>query len=208
MTMDFHAIEQALARGADQQIGQYRLDLDTSTWWWSSQTYQMHGFEPGEVVPTTELILAHKHPDDRDRVRSILQEARRTGEPFSSVHRIMDAHGKERVLVIVGQGRRDRDTGRVRELMGYFVDVTRTVQARAHDQAHDHIRAAAATRGPIEQAKGIITGALGIGPEDSFQILKRCSNDKNVALRDLAQLVVDEATHGRGGADHIRQLLG
>ena len=47
MSVDDHAIEHALARGASQQIGRYRLDLATGTWWWSSETYRVHGFEPG-----------------------------------------------------------------------------------------------------------------------------------------------------------------
>ncbi len=207
MTTDFHALEQALARGAEQNIGQYRLDLATSRWWWSPETYRMHGFEAGEVVPTTELISAHKHPDDRDRVRTMLEEACRTGEPFSSVHRIMDAHGKQRSLVIVGQGRRDRDTGEVSELMGYFIDITRTVKAHAQEQTRRDIQASVATRGPIEQAKGIVTGALGVDPEESFQMLKRASNDQNVPLRDLSRLVVDEASCGRASAEHVTNLL-
>ncbi|SDG20660.1 hypothetical protein SAMN04487781_4008, partial [Cellulosimicrobium cellulans] len=41
-------------RDAGQKIGQFRLDLGTGTWWWSSETYRVHGFEPGDVVPTTE----------------------------------------------------------------------------------------------------------------------------------------------------------
>ncbi|MGW6226775.1 PAS and ANTAR domain-containing protein [Cellulosimicrobium cellulans] len=196
--MDDHAIEHALARGASQQIGQYRLDLATGTWWWSSETYRVHGFEPGEVVPTTELVLAHKHPDDRDRVRQILDEARATGETFSSVHRIMDARGKERYLVIVGQGRRDPVTGMVVELLGYFVDITSTVAAGGEERAHRDIAAAAAGRGPIEQAKGILVATHGVDPDEAFGLLKRASNDKNVRLRDLAR-VVDEAT--RSGAD-------
>ena len=28
--------------------------------------YLLHGFEPGEVVPTTELMMAHKDVGDRD----------------------------------------------------------------------------------------------------------------------------------------------
>ncbi|MFF2834041.1 PAS and ANTAR domain-containing protein [Cellulosimicrobium cellulans] len=199
MSVDDHAIEHALARGASQQIGRYRLELATGTWWWSSETYRVHGFEPGEVVPTTELVLAHKHPDDRDRVRQILDEARATGEPFSSVHRIMDARGKERYLVIVGQGRRDPVTGMVVELLGYFVDITSTVAAGGEERAHRDIAAAAAGRGPIEQAKGILVATHGVDPDEAFGLLKRASNDKNVRLRDLARVVVDEAT--RSGAD-------
>ncbi|MFD4991428.1 PAS and ANTAR domain-containing protein [Cellulosimicrobium cellulans] len=199
MSLDDHAIEHALARGASQQIGQYRLDLATGTWWWSSETFRVHGFEPGEVVPTTQLVLAHKQPDDRERVRQILDEAQTTGDPFSSVHRIMDARGKERYLVIVGQGRRDPGTGEVVELLGYFVDITSTVAAGGEERAHRDIAAAAAGRGPIEQAKGILVATHGLDPDEAFGLLKRAPNDKNVRLRDLARVVVDEAT--RSGAD-------
>ncbi|MDF2805769.1 MAG: hypothetical protein K0S43_715 [Cellulosimicrobium sp.] len=208
MSVDDHAIEHALARGAGQQIGQYRLDLATGTWWWSSETFRVHGFEPGEVVPTTQLVLAHKHPDDRERVRQILDEARATGEPFSSVHRIMDARGKERYLVIVGQGRRDPDTGEVVELLGYFVDITSTVAAGGEERAHRDIAAAAAGRGPIEQAKGILVATHGVDPDEAFGLLRRASNDKNVRLRDLARVVVDEATRsGENCAERVAALL-
>jgi PAS domain-containing protein len=208
MSVDDHAIEHALARGAGQQIGQYRLDLATGTWWWSSETFRVHGFEPGEVVPTTQLVLAHKHPDDRERVRQILDEARATGEPFSSVHRIMDARGAERYLVIVGQGRRDPDTGEVVELLGYFVDITSTVAAGGEERAHRDIAAAAAGRGPIEQAKGILVATHGVDPDEAFGLLRRASNDKNVRLRDLARVVVDEATRsGENCAERVVALL-
>ena len=82
------------------------------------------------------------------------------------------------------------------ELLGYFVDVTRTVATQAQERARRAIAAAAASRGPIEQAKGVITAAFGVDPEESFALLRRASNDRNVRLRDFAQLVVDEARHG------------
>jgi len=194
MSVDHEAIEMALARGADQAIGQYRLDLTTGQWWWSSETFRLHGFEPGEVVPTTALVLAHKHPEDRDRVRRTLDRARSTGEPFSSVHRIMDARGRERSLVVVGQGCRDRVSGEVVELVGYFVDVTQVIAARAQSRAQQDIAAAAESRGPIEQAKGMVAMACGVSLDDAFAVLKRASNDRNVRLRDLARDVVEEGT--------------
>lgn len=173
--------------------GQFRVDLATDVWWWSPETYRLHGFEPGEVVPTTSLVLAHKHPDDRDRVRDLLEQARADGLPFSSLHRIMDARGAERVLVLVGEVRRD-DTGRLVELVGSFVDVTVAVRERAEQQAARDIAAAARSRGPIEQAKGVVAAALGVGTEQAFGLLKRVSNDRNVRLRELSRRVVEEGT--------------
>lgn len=204
MSIDTLAIEQALARGPRQRIGRYRLDLGTGRWWWSDETFLMHGFRPGEVVPTTELVLAHKHPDDRDRVRSVLETARATGEPFSSMHRIMDARGRERSLVVVGQGRRSPHDGQVAELVGYFVDVTDVVARQAQARAEAEIRAAGTTRGPIEQAKGVVAMVHGVSPDEAFEVLRRASNDRNVALRDLAGEVV--GTAWAGGPDPMARV--
>ena len=201
MSVDDHAIDPSLTRETGQKIGQYRLDLKTGAWWWSSETYRVHGFEPGDVVPTTELVLAHKHPDDREHVRAVLDHAEATGEPFSSVHRIMDAHGVERYVVLVGQGRRDRESGEVVELLGYFVDITTTVAGRAQERARRDITAAAEGRGPIEQAKGIIALAYRVTPDAAFASLRRSSSLANVKVRDIAESVVAVAQDLPAGAD-------
>jgi len=208
MSVENHAIGETLARAAGPAVGQFRLDLESGVWWWSAETYRMHGFEPGEVVPTSSLVLAHKHPEDRERVRRLLEDAQVTGDPFSSMHRIMDARGKDRTLVVVGQGRRDQATGDVVELMGYFVDITAPVSGRAQELARRDIAAAAQHRGPIEQAKGILIAVLGIDADEAFARLRQTSNNHNVPLRQLARLVVDEAERNAGDcADGIGVLL-
>jgi len=209
MSVDDHATDHLLTPVTGQQIGQYRLDLGTGTWWWSSETYRVHGFEPGEVVPTTELVLAHKHPDDRERVRAILRRAGQTGEAFASVHRIMDAHGREKHLVLLGQGRRERESGEVVELMGYVVDVTARIAAIANERARHDIEASARSRGGIEQAKGVLMGAYGIDADEAFARIRHCSNNRNVPLRDVARVIVDQAarsgTRDVGPLDEILQ---
>ena len=62
-------------------------------WEWSDVVARMHGYEPGTVTPTTELILAHKHPDDRQHVAMLIEQVRRDGRSFSSRHRIVDTGG-------------------------------------------------------------------------------------------------------------------
>ncbi|MBO0610336.1 PAS and ANTAR domain-containing protein [Myceligenerans salitolerans] len=198
MTAEPMQIERALAHGTHHVVGRYRYEIATQRWWWSDETFHIHGFEPGEVVPTTALVLAHKHPQDRERASRALDEAAATGDPFSSVHRIMDAHGRERTLAVVGQGRRDVATREVQELVGYFIDVTSSVKARASEAASASIRAAAATRAPIEQAKGIIAISLRIDPEEAFERLRSASNDTNVAVRDVARHIVEMATNQHG----------
>jgi hypothetical protein len=150
----------------------------------------MHGFEPGQIVPTTPLMLSHKHPDDRARVDGLLRRAAETGQPFSSVHRIRDAHGKTRTLAVTGQGRRDPATGRVTELFGYFIDVTESQREAAARDATASIQASAERRAVIEQAKGVLMVVYGIDEEEAFERLRRASNAANIAVRDIAYSLV------------------
>ncbi|MEV0950435.1 PAS and ANTAR domain-containing protein [Promicromonospora sp. NPDC050249] len=206
MNVEPSEIERALTLGINHLVGRYRYELATQRWWWSDETYQIHGFEPGDVVPTTKLILAHKHPDDRARVSRVLRTAAATGEPFSSVHRVMDARGAERTLTVVGQGRRDPATQQICELVGYFIDISATVQALASEAASESIRASAATRASIEQAKGIIAFVLGVEPAEAFERLRITSNETNVAVRDVAREIVDLTSTAGSTADVLAAL--
>ncbi|MEL7976379.1 PAS and ANTAR domain-containing protein [Isoptericola sp. F-RaC21] len=199
-------VEGTLALGANHPVGRYRYDLGTGRWWWSDETYRIHGFEPGDVVPTTELILAHKHPDDRDHVSQVLRRASATGEPFSSVHRIMDAHGDERTLAVVGEGRTDA-AGRVRELVGCFTDVTVAVARIVDAGVTANFRASAAQRATIEQAKGIVMCAIRTDVDGAVEWLTAASARSDVPLRELAALIVERTARSNGDMRHVAEVL-
>lgn len=66
--------------------GTLRVDRATGSWWWSDAVYAIHGFAPHEVVPTTELFVAHLHPDDRDDVRATARvDAQARAEATASI---------------------------------------------------------------------------------------------------------------------------
>jgi hypothetical protein len=196
----------ALATGEDQPVGRFRVDVSVGRWWWSDEVYAMHGFAPGEVVPTTQLVLAHKHPDDRRRVARALERAARTGEPFGSMHRIVDATGGARTLVVAAQGRRNRTTGHVVEVSGFYVDVTESRRAAAQREATAAIQASDASRSTIEQARGVLMVAYGVGPDEAFELLRKRSNDSNVPMRDLARSLL-EGLRSRGAVERTRELV-
>lgn len=183
-------VEQALDGGTRPPVGRYRLDLATGEWAWSDEVYLMHGFEPGQIVPTTPLMLAHKHPDDRARFDGVLRRAAETGQTFSSVHRIRDAKGGTRTLAVTGQGRRDPATGKVTELVGYFIDVTDSHREAAARDATASIQASAERRAVIEQAKGVLMVLYGIEELEAFDMLREASNRANIAVRDIAQTLL------------------
>ena len=99
--------------------GTWTWNVLEDRWWWSDEIYAIHGFEPGEVVPTTALILAHKVVDDLEKCRSTLASAKVRPGPFSNYHRIIDTrtrHGISRpsaagMPTVSGGCSGDRDTG-------------------------------------------------------------------------------------------------
>ena len=69
------ALDSALLGGPPQRVGTFEYRYDTDTWTWSDTVAQMHGYEPDEVQPTTELVLSHKHPDDLAHVKALLKQS-------------------------------------------------------------------------------------------------------------------------------------
>lgn len=191
---------------AGTQVGAFTYDARADAWWWSDEVYRLHGFEPHEVVPTTALVLAHKHPDDRDGARRVLEEATVGDRPFGSVHRIMDATGRPRVVALVGR-RRPGAPEAASVLEGYFLDLTEEVAERSRSEANRDIAASAAHRAHIEQAKGIVAFAYGIDPESAFGVLRAASNNGNVPIRDLAAHVVERVTTFRGDPYRVCEYL-
>ena len=55
----------AYADRENVSVGAFRFWFIGQRWEWSDEVALMHGYEPGSVVPTTELLLSHKHPEDR-----------------------------------------------------------------------------------------------------------------------------------------------
>ncbi len=189
------------------RVGSFKYQLSEDSWWWSDDVYRLHGFEPHDVVPTTALVLAHKHPDDRDAARAVLHDAAAGRGPFASVHRIMDATGRPRVVAFVGQGQGASGAGRVTTLTGYFVDLTEEVAERSRDEANRDIAASAAHRAQIEQAKGIVAFAYGIDPESAFGVLRAASNNGNVPIREIASQVVARVREFRGDPYRVCEYL-
>lgn len=65
-----------------------------------------------------------------------------------------------------------------------------------------------ATQPVIEQAKGILMGHFGIGPETAFDVLRRWSSHSNVKVRDISLVLVTTATANQpGGPGRASQEL-
>ena len=119
-------IEQALAGGAPQRVGWFRFYFSDQRWEWSDQVQRIHGYEPGTVTPTTELVLSHKHPDDRGHVQDLQDRALLSKSSFSSRHRFIDTAGTVHDAIVVADRMSD-ESGAVVGTAGYYLDLTATI---------------------------------------------------------------------------------
>ena len=208
--LDGHAVEMGQAfAGAPQRVGWFRFYFDDQRWEWSEQLQRMHGYEPGTVEPTTELVLAHKHPDDRRQVAETIDEMLHTRRAFSARHRIIDTSGAVHHVVVVGDQLTDHHNA-VIGTHGYYVDITPTSDRAQDELITAKIAEISEHRAVIEQAKGMLMLVYGLDPAAAFDLLKWRSQESNVKLRLLAQQIVedfcavrDKAIGSRSAFDHV-----
>ncbi|MFE7722919.1 PAS and ANTAR domain-containing protein [Nocardia rhizosphaerihabitans] len=181
------------------RTGRFRFWLAEQRWEWSDEVATLHGYAPGTVTPTTELLLAHKHPDDRAEVADTLAQVVSTGLPFSSHHRLVDTTGAVRHVLVVGDQMRDA-TGTVIGTEGFYIDVTDTVDEERRDTIEEAVPEIVAARALIEQAKGALMTVYGISAEQAFRVLRWRSQETNTKLRDLSEALMPAVTE-LGGAD-------
>jgi fructose-specific component phosphotransferase system IIB-like protein len=184
-------VEHALAGGEPQRVGWFRFYFADERWEWSPQVERIHGYEPGTVHPTTDLVLSHKHPDDYGQVAATLEEIRRTSGAFSTRHRIIDTHGDIHHVVVVGDQLYDHKNV-VIGTHGFYVDVTPSIQ-EAHDEiVTEAVAEIAEARGGIEQTKGMLMLIYRITAESAFELLKWRSQETNTKLRTLAEQIAED----------------
>lgn len=181
--------ERALTAGTPLHVGWIKFFVEDQRWEWSDEVARLHGYQPGEVVPTTELLLRYKHPDDRAQMAVTLDRVRHASRPFSSRHRIIDVAGRIHHVVVVGDRMYGPD-GEVVGTQGNYVDVTPI--AIDHKTIGEDLEKIVEDRAVIEQAKGMIMAIYHVGVDTAFKLLQWRSQETNVKLRSLAaQIVAD-----------------
>ncbi|OBH19085.1 MULTISPECIES: PAS and ANTAR domain-containing protein [unclassified Mycobacterium] len=184
-------VERALAGGAAQPAGWFRFYFTDQRWEWSEQVQRMHGYEPGTVTPTTELVLSHKHPDDRGQVAATIDQIVNTRQAFSTRHRIIDTAGNVRQVVVVGDRFFD-DDGDVVGTQGFYIDVSPAPGQANEELVSARLAEISENRAGIEQAKGMLMLVYGIGESAAFELLKWLSQEANIKLRALAEQIAQD----------------
>jgi PAS domain S-box-containing protein len=80
------------------RIGNWQVDLENRSTWWSDETYRVLGLEPGQIEPSCEALSQFVHPQDRQQVVEMINDALESSRPFSLDHRIVHPGGEERYV--------------------------------------------------------------------------------------------------------------
>ncbi|MCP3420496.1 PAS and ANTAR domain-containing protein [Nocardioides pinisoli] len=183
----FHASHAAL-------VGRYEYRPVTDEWWWSDAMFRIHGFEPGEVVPTTELALRHTHPDDVEAAWDYRDAVVDRGEPFSFMHRIVTATKQVRVVIAAGH-LEDRDGTPV--VSGHLIDITDLRREAVDTELDTAVVDFVDHRAVIEQAKGVLVQLYSVDADTAWALLRAFSVDTNRKVRDIAKTLVAAAAADR-----------
>jgi PAS domain S-box-containing protein len=181
-------LDLALLGGAPQQVGRFQYHYGNDRWTWSDAVASMHGYNPGDVEPTTDLVLSHNHPDDLAQVKALLRQSE---APFSSRHRIRTTTGETRTVVVVGHAVTD-DDGQVVATRGFYIDITDGEYADLQRRLAEELQTILPTRSIIEQAKGMLMALYAVNEDAAFAILRWRSQQLNVKLSTVAARLVDE----------------
>jgi PAS domain S-box-containing protein len=105
------------------QIGDWSRNLIDGKLHWSTETFRILGWQPGEIEPSYQAFLSRVHPDDRQAARADLDTAIRDKQGYSGELRLLMPDGSERIVhrqVEIELA----DNGEVREITGILQDVS------------------------------------------------------------------------------------
>ncbi len=109
-------------------MGDYDWHISSDTNRWSDELFRIYGYEPGAFNPSYERFLSLIHPDDRERITGVHQQAYATGEPYQMMERIVRPDGSVRYLSSNGQVVMDQH-GTPERMRGTCIDITDRVLA-------------------------------------------------------------------------------
>ncbi|MEV6643533.1 ANTAR domain-containing protein [Amycolatopsis sp. NPDC051371] len=143
--------------------------------------------------------LVGKHPDPADRwrrVRGAVAVGGLSGDDTLVVSATLDGPASPEARAVL------------RRYEKLTADLLVRVAGAAATGAPDQVQAMLASRATIEQAKGAIMALRGCDVEEAWRTLRRCSQEFNVKVRDLAaalvELLGDPEVRRPAGAPPIR----
>ncbi|QWV98053.1 PAS domain S-box protein [Geomonas nitrogeniifigens] len=117
------ALAQRIAR-----LGNWDWDLGSDTLEWSDEMYRIYDVDPASFVPTHELVLQAVHPEDREQVIRLVNDAIYNRRAYQLDYRIVLPNGSLRTLSARAEVTYDAQ-GRPLHMLGTAQDITWRIEA-------------------------------------------------------------------------------
>ena len=117
------------------QIGNWELDLTTSTLSWSDEVFRIFEIDPAQFGASYKAFLDAVHPEDRNLVDEAYLTSIETREPYKMIHRLRMADGRIKFVQEHGETHYDEATGRPLRSTGTAQDITALKQAELRIEA-------------------------------------------------------------------------
>ncbi len=109
-------------------VGNWAWNVQTGELNGSDENYRIFGFEPGEIQPGLEWVMARVHPDDVGLLSALLESARRDGKRGSVDYRIVRPDGSVRYVNILADKIVRDEAKKIKWVYGITQDVTERKQ--------------------------------------------------------------------------------
>ena len=115
--------------------GSFGWNASTGEIYWSDETYRIFECEP-TTKPTVQLVIDRTHPDDRMRLRQIIDRASIERSEFIAEHRLLMADGSVKYVQAVAH----RSTGEDPESLVFVGAVTDITERKRAEEERERLR--------------------------------------------------------------------
>ena len=182
-------------------------DIPRDEVWLSSKDRALFGFSQGEKL-TAERILSVVHPEDRQLVRQLSEDALRTGREIENQYRVLLPDGRVRWVTRLGRIEFDADGKPLRE-RGILMDISKRKHAeleaarQRHDLAH---LARVTTLGELSSSLAHeLTHPLA-SILSNAQAAQRFLDGDDVDLKEVSEILNDIVTEDERAGEVIHRL--
>ena len=120
-------------------MGSWEWNINSGELLWSDETYRIFGLLPQQFEPTYDAFIQSVHPDDRIRVKSVVDSAiNNPAHEYSIEHRVLRPDGSMRVVSEDGEVLLDSE-GLPLRMIGTIHDITEHHEANEAIEAFNQI---------------------------------------------------------------------
>jgi PAS domain S-box-containing protein len=188
-------------------LGIWEWDLSKDEIWATNARRALLGLPASGTIALADFIT-RLHPDDRDRVRRIMDDAIHSGEDFDSEYRLILPDGIVRWMSTRGSVHFD-DAGKPSRVLGISIDITERKQAEL-DAQQDRAELSHLSRvALIGEMSASIAHELNqplAGILSNAAAGQRFIDQGDVNLAEIRELLGDIITDGRRASDVMRGI--